>query len=170
MVAFTITPSRAAARLNSGVRPHFMPARFLYLENCGSPTQWDGTRYLEYLAKVRPRLPSDLQSLTGIDRYKLPSDSDLSLWRSDVTHMQASRDGITFSATNDYGTRRFEFIYSGVCKFQTTSSKLHFLPTIVIQELVKLRNGLLRHTFSDMGGDFTTIHASSLSFQESLLQ
>ena len=147
-----------------------MPARFFHLENSGSPTQWDGTRYLEYLAEVRPRLPSDLQSLTAIERYKLPSESDLSLWRSDVTHMQASRDGITISARNDYRTRRFEFIYSGVCKFQTTSSKLYFPPTIVIQELIQLRNGIFRHTFSDMGGDFTTIHASSLSFEESLLQ
>ncbi len=84
--------------------------------------------------------------------------------------MQDSCDGITIAATNDYGTRRFEFVYSGVCKFQTTSNTLNFLPSIVIQELVKLRNGLLRHTFSDMRGDFTTIHASSLSFADSLIQ
>jgi hypothetical protein len=105
-----------------------------------------------------------------MERYRLPSDSDLSLWRSDVTYIEASRDRIVFGATNDYGTRRFEFIYSGVCKFQTTSDKLYFLPTIVMQELVQLRNGLFRHTISDMGGDFTTIHASSLSFHESPIQ
>ncbi|MBP3984306.1 hypothetical protein J5837_07675, partial [Pseudoxanthomonas helianthi] len=150
--------------------PHSMPARFLYLDNSGSPTQWDGTRYFDYLAKVRARLPSDLQSLTAKERYELPSGSDLSLWRSNVTYIQANRDGITFGAINDYGTRRFEFAYSGICKFQTTSNRLYFMPAIVVQELVKLRNGLLRHTISDMRGDFTTIHASSLSFQESLIK
>ena len=147
-----------------------MPPRFIYLDNLGSPTQWDGTRYLGYLASIQKRLPGDLQSLTSKERYRLPSDSDLSLWRSDVTYIEASRDRIAIGATNDYGTRRFEFIYSGVCKFQTTSDKLYHMPTIVMQELVQLRNGILRHTFSDMRGDFTTIHASSISFQDSLIQ
>ncbi|MCB1634304.1 MAG: hypothetical protein KDI51_06900 [Xanthomonadales bacterium] len=73
-------------------------------------------------------------------------------------------------ATNDYGTRLFEFVYAGICKFQTTSGRLYFMPSIVVQELVVLRNGLLRHTFSDMRGDFTTIHATSLSFQEGPIQ
>jgi hypothetical protein len=57
-----------------------------------------------------------------------------------------------------------------VCKFQTTLSRLYFRPTLIMQELVLLRNGVLRHTFSDMGGDLTTIHAASLSFQESVTQ
>lgn len=147
-----------------------MSARFLFLDNAGSPTSWDGTRYFDYLLKIRDRLPSDLQSLTAKERYDLPSSSELSLWRSDVSYIQVTRDEISVAATNDYGTRRFEFMYSGVCKFQTTSDRLYYMPGIVIQELVVLRNGLLRHTFSDMGGDCTTIHASSLSFQESIIQ
>lgn len=147
-----------------------MPARFLFLDNSGSPTRWDGTRYFDYLVKIRTRLPGDLQSLTAKGRYDLPSGSELSLWRSGVSYIQASRDQVVIGATNDYGTRRFEFIYSGICKFQTTSDRLYFMPAIVVQELVVLRNGLLRHTFSDMGGDCTTIHASSLSFQESVIQ
>lgn len=146
-----------------------MPARFLYIDNSGSPTKWDGTRYFGYLAKARSRFPSDLQSLTAEERYDLPSGSDLSLWRSEVTYIQASPDKISIGATNDYGTRRFEFVYSGACKFQTTSDRLYFMPALVIQELVQMHNGLLRHTFSDMRGDFTTIHASSISFQEILI-
>lgn len=147
-----------------------MPARFLYLDNIGSPTQWDGTRYFEYLATIRSRLPGDLQDLTAEERYDLPSGSDLSLWRSSVTYIQAGGDRIAIGATNDYVTRRFELTYSGVLKFQTTSSRLHFMPCIIIQELVRLRGGVLRHTFSDMGGDLTTIHASSITFQESFIQ
>ena len=147
-----------------------MPARFLFLDNTGSPTRWDGTRYFDYLATIRDRLPSDLQSLTAKERYDLPSSSELSLWHSDVSYIEVSHERIAVRATNDYGTRRFEFIYSGVCKFQTTSERLYYMPGIVVQELVVLRNGILRHTFSDMGGDCTTIHASSISFQDSIIQ
>lgn len=146
-----------------------MSARFLYLDNDGSPTCWDATRYFECLSKVRATLPGDLQSLTAKERFDLPSGSSLSLWRSDVTHIRASGDEIVIEATNDYGARRFEFVYVGVRKFQTTSRTLYFRPTLVIQELVQLRNGFFRHTFSDMGGDMTTIHASSLSFHEVLI-
>lgn len=147
-----------------------MPARFLFLDNIGSPTQWDGSRYFKYLETIRSNLPGDLQDLTAEKRYDLPSGSELSLWRSSVTCIQAGGDRIAIGATNDYGTRRFELTYSGVLKVQTTSSKLRFMPCIIIQELVKLRGGVLRHTFSDMRGDFTTIHASSITFQESLIQ
>jgi hypothetical protein len=147
-----------------------MPARFLYLDNTGSPTRWNVSRYFAYLAKMQGSLASDLKSLTSEDRYDLPSSSALSLWRSDVTYIQIGQDRISIGAKNDDGTRRFEFIYSGVCKLQTTSSKLYFMPSIVMQELVRLRNGLFRHTFSDLGGDFTTIHCLDLSFNESLIQ
>ena len=147
-----------------------MPARFLYLDNTGSPTRWDGTRYFEYLSRIRDGLPSDLQSLTTKERYDLPSRSELSLWQSDVTLIQTTRDAISIVATNDCGTRRFEFLYSGVCKLQTTTNRLWHMPNIVVQELVQLRNEILRHTFSHLGGNFTTIHAMSLSFRESLIQ
>ena len=147
-----------------------MPARFLFLDNDGSPTRWNGTRYFKYLKRIRARLPSDLQSLTSKERFDLPSGSELSLWLADVTYIRASGDEIEIWATNDYGTRRFQFIYSGVRKLQTTSRRLYFKPALVVQELVQLRNGVLRHTFSDMRGDTTTIHALSLSFQESRIQ
>jgi hypothetical protein len=147
-----------------------MPARFLYLECNGSPTRWDGTRYFEYLAGIRSDLPHDLQSLTDEARYKLPSTSILSLWRSDVIRFEAAADRILICAVNDYGTRRFEFEYKGIRKFLTTSVSLYSLPSIVVQELVKLPRGVLRHTFSDMRGGFTTIYASSIAFRDNVIQ
>jgi hypothetical protein len=147
-----------------------MPARFIYLENTGHPTSWDATRYAEYLKKLQARLPSDLQSLTAIERLKLPSMSEHSFWWTEVTDIQVGGDTIKIGAANEEKARSYEFVYSGVCKFQTTLSRLYFKPTLIMQELVLLRNGVLRHTFSDMGGDLTTIHASSLSFQESVIQ
>ncbi len=147
-----------------------MPAQFLYLKNDGSPTRWDGTRYFEYLAKIAADLPADLQSLTDKSRYDMPSNSHLSIWRSSVSRFEVATDQISIEATNDYGNRRFEFHYNGVLKFQTTSAKLVYMPTIVVQELVKLRGGVLRHTIADMGGHFTTIHAASMAFRENVLQ
>jgi hypothetical protein len=145
-------------------------ARFLYLDNGGWPTNWDATRYFAYLRKVRSKLPMDLQSLTDKQRYALPSDSDLSLWRSTLNYIHVNGATIVIGGVNETESRRFELIYSGVCKVQTTSSRFYFMPALVIQELVQLRNGLLRHTLSDMGGDLTTIHASSIAFQESIIQ
>jgi hypothetical protein len=147
-----------------------MPARFMFLESTGYPTSWDATRYANYLKKARGRLPPDLQSLTAIERLDLPSASERSFWWTEVTYIEVGGDTITIGAANDERARRYAFIYSGVCKIQTTSSTLYFKPTLIMQELVLLRNGVLRHTFSDMGGALTTIHASSLSFRESLVQ
>ena len=147
-----------------------MPAQFLYLQNNGSPTRWDGTRYFQYLARIRTDLPADLQSLTDEARFDMPSNSPLSMWRSTVSRIEAGADFISISAANDYGTRQFEFQYSGVRKFQTTSGRLIHMPTIVVQELVALRGGVLRHTFSDMTGAFTTIHAQAMSFREHVVQ
>jgi hypothetical protein len=147
-----------------------MPAQFLYLKNDGSPTRWDGTRYFEYLARIADNLPADLQSLTDKARYDMPSNSPLSLWRSSVSRFEVAAGQISIEATNDYGNRRFEFHYNGVRKFQTTSAKLVYMPTIVVQELVKHRGDVLRHTISDMGGHLTTIHADSITFKEDVLQ
>jgi hypothetical protein len=100
----------------------------------------------------------------------MPSTSALSIWRSSVTRIEVEADQISIGATNDYGTRRFEFQYNGVRKFQTTSARISHMPTIVVQELVALPDGLFRHTFSDMAGAFTTIHAFSVTFREHVVQ
>jgi len=143
-----------------------MPARFMFLDNLGSPTRWGLDRYFDYLAKVRPTLPTDLQDLTAEDRYQLPSMSAMSLWHAGFTQVEIGRESILICAHNDYGTRRLEFRYSGVCKYQTTAANVRAMPSIVVQELVQLRNGILRHTFSHLGGYFTTIHARSVSFSD----
>src|SRR6476620_10015670 len=99
-----------------------MPARFMYLENTGHPTSWDATRYADYLKKAQAGLPGDLQSLTAIERLHLPSMSEQSFWWTEVTYIQVSGDTIKMGAANDEKARRYEFIYSGVRKFQTTST------------------------------------------------
>ena len=147
-----------------------MTARFLYLKNDGSPTRWDGTRYFEYLETVRESLPEDLRSLTSSARFNLPSASELSLWHSGINFIHIDRDQIKFGAVNRYGSRRFEFTYTGVMKVQTTLVRSYYMPSIVVQELVLMRGGTLRHTFSNLGGDFITIHSSGLTFQEDILQ
>jgi hypothetical protein len=147
-----------------------MPARFIYLENIGSPTRWRMDHYFSYLASLRPLLADDLQDLTAPDRYDLPSTSPRSMWHSVITQIDVSRENIFLAARNDYGTRRFEFSYAGVCKVQTTHRRLRAMPSIVVQELVKLRNGVFRHSFSCLGGDVTTIHALSLQFSDRPLQ
>lgn len=147
-----------------------MAARFIYLKNEGSPTRWDGTRYFAYLDTIRHSLPEDLVSLTDRGRYELPSYSKSSLWHADITQLEIARDQIRVSATNDYRTRRFEFIYAGVKKVVYMRVKFRAMPSVVVQELVVMPNGLFRHTCSDLGGDCTTVYASSLSFNESHIQ
>jgi hypothetical protein len=147
-----------------------MPARFLFLDNDGSPTMWDANRYGKYLERVRPRLPSDLQSLTAIERLYLPSMSERSFWWTDVRSIQASGDRIEIGAMSQDSTRRYALVYAGVRKFQTTACNLRFMPTIIVHELVQLRNGIHRHTFSHPDGSLTTIHSASLSFEESPVQ
>jgi len=141
-----------------------MAARFIYLDNLGSPTRWGLDRYFLYLERLRPTLPPDLQDLTAPERFELPSSSKLSLWHTVFTRIEVIRESLCLEARSDYGTRRFEFNYSGVCKVQTTYTRLRAMPSIVVQELTQLRNGVFRHTLSHLGGDFTTIHATSLRF------
>jgi hypothetical protein len=147
-----------------------MAARFIFLDNEGSPTRWDGTRYFAYLEGLRERLSDDLVSLTAKERYVLPSSSELSFWHSEVTQIEATHDLIRVVAKNDYGNRRFEFVYSGVVKVQSTALKLGAMPWLVIQELIIMRGGLLRHTYADIRGHHTTIYARRLTFNESFIQ
>lgn len=143
-----------------------MPARFIYLENLGSPTRWNVDPYFDYLRNIRATLPPDLQDLTTPDRYHLPSMSARSMWHAGFSEIQVQSEGIFLAARNDYDTRRFEFRYSGVLKVQTSYQRLRAMPSIVMQELVLLRNGVMRHSFSHLGGYITTIHASSIAFSD----
>ena len=143
-----------------------MPPRFMYLKNMGSPTRWDVDPYLHYLKGVRATLPSDLQDLTTPDRFHLPSMSARSMWHTGFSEIQVQMASIFLAARNDHETRRFEFRYSGVLKVQTSYQCLRAMPSIVVQELVRLRNGVLRHSFAHLGGDVTTIHASSIAFSD----
>jgi hypothetical protein len=147
-----------------------MAARFLFLKNKGTPTKWDSGRYFRHLTNARQYLPADLISLTAEERYSLPSYSDLSFWHSVVTQIEVNGDSIRVIARNDNNSRRFEFLYTGVKRVHSTQIKFHAMPWLIIQELVVMRNGLFRHTYSDIGGDITTIYSSSLSFQDSVLQ
>ena len=147
-----------------------MAARFIFLDNEGSPTRWDGTRYFAYLEALREPLPEDLVSLTTKERYALPSYSELSFWHSEVTQIEATRDLIRVVAKNDYGNRRFELVYSGVVKVQSTALTLGAMPWLVIQELIVMRDGLFRHTYADIRGQHTTIYSRSLTFNESFMQ
>lgn len=143
-----------------------MPARFVYLENMGSPTRWNVDPYLDYLARVRETLPVDLQDLTTADRFHLPSMSPRSMWHAGFTEIDVRSGSILLAARNDYGTRRFEFQYGAVVRVQTNHQRIRAMPSIVMQELVKLRNGLFRHSFSHLGGDITTIYSSAVSFSD----
>ncbi len=143
-----------------------MPARFMYLQNLGSPTRWDVDPYLQYLSEVRETLPSELQDLTTPDRYELPSMSARSMWHAGFTEIEFQSASIFLAARNDKGTRRFEFRYGGALKVQTSYHRMRAMPSIVMQELVRLRNGVLRHSFSHLGGDITTIYASSIGFSD----
>lgn len=138
----------------------------MYLENMGSPTRWDVDPYLDYMEDVRAALAPDLQDLTTPDRYHLPSMSVRSMWHAVVSEIQVQSAGILLAARNDHGTRRFEFRYGGVLRVETGETQHGAMPSIVVQELVVLRNGVLRHSFSNHRGNITTIHASSISFSD----
>lgn len=88
------------------------------------------------------------------------------MWHARFTEIEIHSTSILLAARNDYYTRRFEFRYGGVLKVQTSYRRLMAMPSIVVQELVKLRNGVFRHSFSHLGGDITTIHASSIGFSD----
>jgi hypothetical protein len=88
------------------------------------------------------------------------------MWHAVFTDVQVQSSSIFLAARNDYDTRRFEFRYSSVLKVQTSYQRFRAMPSIVVQELVRLRNGVLRHSFSHLGGDITTIHALSIGFSD----
>jgi hypothetical protein len=143
-----------------------MAARFLYLQSAGSPTRWNVDRYFQYMQAVRPSLPLDLQDMTAEDRYELPSMSPRSMWHASVTQIEVKSRELFLSARSDGDSRRFEFSYSGVCKVQSTFHSLRAMPSIVVQELVRLPNGVYRHSLSYLGGDMSTIYARSIGFSD----
>jgi hypothetical protein len=147
-----------------------MAARFLYLQNAGSPTRWNVERYFRYLQDARPVLPPELQDMTADDRYELPSMSSRSMWHASITQIEARAKELFVAARSEGGLRRFEFSYSGVCKVQATLQRVRAMPSIVVQELVRLPNGIYRHSFSTLGGDVSTIYARSIGFSDRPLQ
>ena len=144
-----------------------MTARFLMIRNEGSSTRWDASRYLSYVQRNSALLSEDLRSMVSEERFNPSSPS--TWWRAGVTSIHIDVAGIRIEAKSDSGARHFEFRYSGVRKIETLQ-RVYYMPCLVIQELLVLRNGLLRHTMSDLVGNVATIHASAISFDEVTVQ
>ena len=138
-----------------------MAARFLFLRNEGTPTRWDASRYFAYLERVEEQLPPDLQDLVSERRLMLSSPD--SLWHARISSFKADRECIEVAGASVENGTPFQLRYAGVLKVQTTQ-ELYYMPSLVIQELVLLRSGVLRHTMSDLGGNLLTVHAQRLSF------
>lgn len=93
----------------------------------------------------------------------------MSLWHSDIAHVEFDDANLIITGMSGDAMRRFLLTYRGVRRVEVCL-RSYYLPSIVVQELVVLRNGLLRHAYSDLGGDVTTIVAEEMAFEEHSVQ
>ena len=146
-----------------------MARRFLYLRNLGTTTSWDADPYLRYIDRIGEAFPAHLGTLASVERFRLPSASRLSFWHSSFTQIAIDGSRIAIRGMNDARSRRFDLVYRGVRRVEA-SVRTSNMPWLVMQELVVLRNGLLRHAFSDIRGEVSTIVAENLDFREGDVQ
>jgi hypothetical protein len=141
-----------------------MFAKFRYLDNLGTPTSWDVTRFEIYRDRVMPTMSSDLQSLASNSRYEL--DSDSTFWFSKLESFQYAGSTASFQSINRWGTKRFYFKYEGVKRITLPSQKFYFPILFTVQELTVLRNSLKKHVWSDTAGSEFEIICLKMCFLE----
>jgi hypothetical protein len=102
------------------------------------------------------------------DRYRL--DSEGTFWYSQLASIAISsmEAKLVFRSASD--RYLYEFSYVGVNKVISEFSTVKYMPAMIVQELVVLRNSLYRHAFVDMTGRYLVIYADSVHFSEAVIE
>lgn len=145
-----------------------MLIKFRFLRNCGSPTRWDVERYFEYKRNALVGLPVDLQSMVSDLRYSLEAEG--TFWHAEICSISIAGAKVEISFKSNSGRFTYELIYRGVRKVANDFSIAKSMPTLVIQELILLRNGLYRHVLADLKGRRVAIYAEEIEFFERSIQ
>lgn len=143
-----------------------MLKRFRFLRSLGTPTQWDVSDYLRYRDSITESLSSDLQSMTSDERFTLGAQG--TFWHALLTRLEMADSSLSLEFKSDSEDRRFRFEYSGVMRVRSDLSDQRFMPTMVVQELVRTR-GAYRHSISALGGESVVVVCQSMRFFESLV-
>jgi hypothetical protein len=140
--------------------------KFRYLKNEGSPTRWDVSAYEKYRDHALGCLSPDLRDMISNDRYWLGTSA--TLWHSQLCKIQADKNEFKLIFISDSQDHFYEFLYLGVKKIVNGLTDNKAMPSLIIQELVVLRNGLLRHAMSDLGGRIVVVYAQDMRFSSVL--
>jgi hypothetical protein len=108
----------------------------------------------------------DLQSLMSDSRYDL--DHPGTLWHSDLQSVAFDGKDLRLVVRGQHNDRSFNFHYVGVRQFRTTTGRLQYPPSFILQELISLRRRWLQHTWSDLGGNLYTVICDDLRFEEAV--
>ena len=137
---------------------------FLYLDNLGSPTKWDVSRYSIYRDRVLAGISPDLQSMLQDSRYRL--DTDDSFWHASLISLHVDGSELKCAFASASGSRIYEFSYAGVKKIRSDFTDVRARPSLIVQELILLKGGLYRHAMTDLIGRFCVVHAQDMRFLE----
>jgi hypothetical protein len=136
---------------------------FKYLKNIGGPTQWDEGNYHDYRKKMSGRFSKDMLQI--VDYNKVAPTLSKSFWFASLVSVQYSESQLKFVFISDSEEWEFQFVYSGVLKVRG-SLILNCELEMVIQELTLLKNGVIRHAFSEFGGNGFVVYAKEIKFYE----
>lgn len=98
-------------------------------------------------------------------RYRL--DTPETFWYARFESLGVGADCIRLHLSGRWQDRRFLFEYAKIKRVSAAPFSFLFPPEFIIQELTVLRNGWLRHIWSDFGGEKYEIVCEELSFVES---
>jgi len=138
--------------------------RFFFLKSGESSTAWDIGQYVDYGKSPRCRLPSSLRSLTSKERFAFSGSR--SLWMAGLFHAEYGGDTLALRFLSDDRRREFCFRYAGLLRVVLPVGVHRFPPTLVVQELVQLKRGILRHAISDLAGDVWVVYSKELELTE----
>jgi hypothetical protein len=139
---------------------------FRFLKNIGGPTQWDSGNYPDYRKKMSDRFSKDMLQI--VDYKKVAPTLSKSFWFASLVSVEYSESQLKFVFISDSEEWEFQFIYSDLLKVRgmvLLTSELE----MVIQELTLLKNGVIRHAFSEYGGNGFVVYAKEIKYYEKKL-
>jgi hypothetical protein len=139
---------------------------FLHIDNEGTSSRWDVSRYLRYRDRFLNDLPEDLRSMISDDRF-LPG-MEGTFWRSDLFSANFSKGAFGFEFLSSSRSRVYEFNYFGIKKISSDLNLIKAMPVLMLQELTVLK-GMYRHALVDLLGRGLVVYAERIVFKENLL-
>lgn len=137
---------------------------FRYLKNLGNPSRWDFNRYFRYRDTIRDRLDGNLNSMLIDERFMLGTQG--TFWRAQLIGAEVSKREMVLSWVSRSKRFVFDFHYIEPLRVSVRHMEVKAMPSLIVQELTLLPNGIHRHALSDLAGHPTVIYARAMRFSE----